>query len=146
SPKDVQPPISQALTVHRKPIIGVISEPPSLKTSEDFVNMPSLQALHILRLQLKLGSILGNLIPAALLPTALQRVIPHDIRIDFVPGASIRDRMIIFQDYYNVDDCFQFLTQKSVFMGGDVRDTRNWVVDPKYSLQFWFISHLLVDQ
>lgn len=73
-------------------------------------------------------------------------MIPHDIRIDYVPGASIRDRMILFQDYYNVDDCFQFLTRKSVFMGGDVRDTRNWVVDPKYSLQFWFISHSLVDQ
>lgn len=81
-----------------------------------------------------------------MLPAALQRVIPHDIRIDFVPGASIRDRMILFQDYYNIDDCFQFLTRKSVFMGGDIRDTRNWVVDPKYSLQFWFISHLLVDQ
>jgi hypothetical protein len=73
-------------------------------------------------------------------------VIPHDIRIDFVPGASIRDRMIIFQDYYNIDDCFQFLTQNTVFMGGDVRDTRNWVIDPKYSLKFWFISHQLVDQ
>lgn len=73
-------------------------------------------------------------------------MIPHDIRIDFIPSASIRDRMIIFQDYFNIDDCFQFLTQKSVFIGGDVRDTRNWVVDPKYSLQFWFLSHLLVDQ
>jgi hypothetical protein len=73
-------------------------------------------------------------------------VIPHDIRIDYVPGASIRDRMIIFQDYYNIDDCFQFLSQNTVFMGGDVRDTRNWVIDPKYSLKFWFISHQLVDQ
>lgn len=73
-------------------------------------------------------------------------MIPHDIRIDFVPGASIRDRMILFQDYYNIDECFQYLTQKSVFKGGDVRDSRNWVVDPKYSIQFWFISHLLVEQ
>lgn len=77
---------------------------------------------------------------------ALQRVIPHDIRIDYVPGASIRDRMIIFQDYYNMDDCFQFLSQNTVFMGGDVRDTRNWVIDPEYSLKFWFLSHQLVDQ
>lgn len=69
--EDTQSPSSnsQALTAHQKPIIGVISEPPSLKTSEDFVNMPSLQALHILRLQLKLGSILGNMTPAALLPS-----------------------------------------------------------------------------
>ncbi|KAL0143015.1 basic-leucine zipper transcription factor [Mucor lusitanicus] len=140
------PQSNQVLAVNRKPVIGVLFEPPVLRTSEDIVNMPTLQALHILRLQLKLGSILGSMTPAALLPTALQRVIPHDIRIDYVPGASIRDRMIIFQDYYNMDDCFQFLTQNTVFMGGDVRDTRNWVIDPEYSLKFWFLSHQLVDQ
>ncbi|KAL7309916.1 hypothetical protein PS15m_010738 [Mucor circinelloides] len=137
---------NQVLAVNRKPVIGVLFEPPALRTSEDIINMPTLQALHILRLQLKLGSILGSMTPAALLPTALQRVIPHDIRIDYVPGASIRDRMIIFQDYYNMDDCFQFLTQNTVFMGGDVRDTRNWVIDPEYSMKFWFLSHQLVDQ
>ncbi|KAK4513623.1 uncharacterized protein ATC70_005627 [Mucor velutinosus] len=137
---------NQVLAVNRKPVVGVLLEPPVLRTSEDIINMPTLQALHILRLQLKLGSILGSMTPAALLPTALQRVIPHDIRIDYVPGASIRDRMIIFQDYYNMDDCFQFLTQNTVFMGGDVRDTRNWVIDPEYSLKFWFLSHQLVDQ
>ncbi|KAG2196249.1 hypothetical protein INT46_005135 [Mucor plumbeus] len=137
---------NQVLAINRKPVIGVLFEPPVLRTSEDIINMPTLQALHILRLQLKLGSILGNMTPAALLPTALQRVIPHDIRIDYVPGASIRDRMIIFQDYYNMDDCFQFLSQNTVFMGGDVRDTRNWVIDPEYSLKFWFLSHQLVDQ
>ena len=60
---------SQAMTIPQKPIVGVIFDPPSLLTSEDFVNMPSLQALHILRLQLKLGSILGNMTPAALLPS-----------------------------------------------------------------------------
>jgi hypothetical protein len=60
---------SQALTVHKKPVVGVIFEPPPLRTSEDFVNMPTLQALHILRLQLKLGSILGNMTAATLLPS-----------------------------------------------------------------------------
>lgn len=161
---------NQVLAINRKPVIGVLFEPPVLRTSEDIINMPTLQALHILRLQLKLGSILGNMTPAALLPSkfklslekkkkkklecllnksfiaALQRVIPHDIRIDYVPGASIRDRMIIFQDYYDMDECFQFLTQHTVFMGGDIRDTRNWVIDPRYSLKFWFLSHQLVDQ
>lgn len=61
--------ISQALTIQQKPIKGVIFDPPAFKTSEDFVDMPSLQALHILRLQLKLGSILGPMTPAALLPS-----------------------------------------------------------------------------
>ncbi|KAI9472067.1 MAG: hypothetical protein EXX96DRAFT_489014 [Benjaminiella poitrasii] len=136
----------QLLVIHQKPVIGVISEPPSLRTAEDFAHMPTLQALHILRLQLKLGSILGEFTTAALLPTALQRVIPHDIRIDYVPGASIRDRMIMFQGYYNMDDCFQQLTRNTCFVGGDIRDTRNWVIDPMYSLKFWFLSHQLVEQ
>lgn len=63
-----------------------------------------------------------------------------------MPGAAIRDRMILFQDFYNMDDCFNFLTQTTVFMGGDVRNTRNWVLGPEYSLKFWFLSHQLVDQ
>lgn len=66
---DIPQPNNQALIVQQKPIVGVISEPPSLKTSEDLKNMPPLQALHILKLQLKMGSILGPMTPAALLPS-----------------------------------------------------------------------------
>ncbi|KAI8994622.1 hypothetical protein BDB01DRAFT_773444 [Pilobolus umbonatus] len=137
---------SQTLTVKKKPVVSVTVDRPTLKTTDDFANMPPLQALHLLRLQMKLGSILGQLTGGALLPTSLQRVIPHDIRIDYVPGASIRDRMIIFRDHYDVDELFQSLTQTTVFTGGDVRDHRNWKVDPKYSNKFWFISHQLVEQ
>lgn len=44
-----------------------------------------------------------------------------------------------------MDDCFTFLTQNTIFIGGDVRDKRNWVVRPEYSMKFWFLSHHLVD-
>lgn len=67
------------------------------------------------------------------------------MRIDYIPSAAIRDRMIIFQDYYDMDNCFQYLTNTTVFMGGDVRDSRNWVIDPAYSMKYWFICHQLVD-
>jgi hypothetical protein len=60
-----------ALTIHQKPITGVIYEPPTLKTPDDLASMPSLQALHILRLQLKTSSILGEATPVALLPSKL---------------------------------------------------------------------------
>lgn len=60
---------SQELTISSKPLVGVTHNPPSLKTSDDFVDMPALQALHILRLQLKLTSILGNMVTASLLPS-----------------------------------------------------------------------------
>lgn len=43
-----------------KPVVGTITECPTLKTPDDLAHMPSLQALHILRLQLKSSSVLGD--------------------------------------------------------------------------------------
>ncbi|KAI8366652.1 uncharacterized protein BYT42DRAFT_485564, partial [Radiomyces spectabilis] len=128
-----------------KPIKGTIIEPPALKTPDDLTHMPPLQALHILRLQLKMGSILGNLTALALWPTALQRLIPHDVRIDYIPSAYLRDRMILFQEFYDLDDCFQLLTTETLFLGGDIRDNRNWVMPKSFTDKFWFFSHELVD-
>lgn len=54
--------------------------------------------------------------------------------------------MILFRDYFDIDECFNFLTGNTIFMGGDIRDSRNWVLSPEYSLKFWFLSHQLVDQ
>jgi hypothetical protein len=72
-------------------------------------------------------------------------VIPHDVRIDYVPSGTMRDRMIIFQDYFDMDECIQFLCGNSVFVGGDIRDSRNWVLDPSASEKYWFFSHHLYD-
>ncbi|CAO3626545.1 unnamed protein product [Cunninghamella blakesleeana] len=123
----------------------VTTEVPTLKKPEDLSNMPPLQALHILRLQLKISSLIGEKVHYALCPTALQRLIPHDIRIDYVPAGSIRDKMIIFQDYFDMDECFQLLTSHSIFVGGDIRDCRNWVLDPIVTEKYWFFSHHLFD-
>jgi predicted GH43/DUF377 family glycosyl hydrolase len=57
----------------------------------------------------------------------------------------MRDRMIIFQDYFDMDECIQFLCGNSVFVGGDIRDSRNWVLDPSVSEKYWFFSHHLYD-
>ncbi|KAI8061454.1 hypothetical protein BC940DRAFT_336970 [Gongronella butleri] len=136
---------SPSTNAPRLPVKGTICEPPTLKRAEDLAHMPPLQAAHILRLQLKLGSIIGAKIQYALTPTALQRVIPHDIRIDYVPAGSIRDRMIIFQKYYDLDDLFQQLTSQSMFVGGDIRNMRNWVFDQSVTDKFWFVSHRLFE-
>jgi hypothetical protein len=53
--------------------------------------------------------------------------------------------MILFRDYFDIDECFNFLTRDTIFMGGDIRDSRNWVLSPEYSIKFWFLSHQLVD-
>ncbi|KAI8988121.1 hypothetical protein BDF20DRAFT_807786, partial [Mycotypha africana] len=136
---------SQALTIHQKPVVDICLESPPFRNPEDLMAMPAIQALHVVRLQLKLSSILGGITPVFLLPTALQRVIPHDIRIDYVPAGSVRDRLILFQDYYDMDECFQYLTQTIVFTGGDVRNPKNWTLDPSFNVKFWFLSHQMYD-
>ncbi|KAG1126166.1 hypothetical protein G6F42_008055 [Rhizopus arrhizus] len=135
-----------SLILHKKPLKSVLTQPPSLQTADDFIHMSPLQALHISRIQLKFTSIMGPDMIASLKPTVLQRIIPHDIRIDYIPVSSIRDRMILFQDYYDADDCFQYLAQTVLFTGGDVRNIKNWTLHPDYSSKFWFISHLFIDQ
>lgn len=54
--------------------------------------------------------------------------------------------MILFRDHYDIDECFNFLTGTTIFVGGDIRDSRNWVLNPDYSMKFWFLSHQLLDQ
>ncbi|KAI8140497.1 hypothetical protein BJV82DRAFT_622821 [Fennellomyces sp. T-0311] len=53
--------------------------------------------------------------------------------------------MILFQGFYDADECFELLSKKTMFIGGDPRDTRNWVPHPTFSEKFWFLSHQLVD-
>ncbi|KAG0750475.1 hypothetical protein G6F62_003684 [Rhizopus arrhizus] len=145
--EEIIPTNDNQLLAYKKPLRGVLLTTPSLKTADDFIDMPPLQALHVLRLQLKLCSILGVSINATLIPTTLQKIVPHDIRIDYVPDDSIRDRMILYQDYYDVDECFECLTKNTIFMGGDIRIIKNWSLQtPEYSSKFWFFSHEFIDQ
>ncbi|CAO3590383.1 unnamed protein product [Absidia cylindrospora] len=48
-------------------------------------------------------------------PTDLQLAIPHDARIDSVPGPLMRDHMILFQGFYDANALFSFLIKQSVF-------------------------------
>ncbi|ORX62123.1 hypothetical protein DM01DRAFT_1403825 [Hesseltinella vesiculosa] len=140
------PPPSASSTTHpRLAYRGTICEPPVVKRAEDLTHLSPLQVAHILRFQMKLGSIIGEKIQYALTPTALQRIIPHDVRIDYIPAGSIRDRMIVFQDYFDMDECFQCLTSQSMFTGGDIRNMKNWVFDDQVTDKFWFLSHRLYD-
>lgn len=50
---------------------GIIYESPTLKRPEDLTHMPPIQALHVLRLQLKVGSLIGEMVPYALTPSKL---------------------------------------------------------------------------
>lgn len=68
-PEEIIPTADNQLFVYKKPLRGVLLTTPSLKTADDFIDMPPLQALHVLRLQLKVCSILGASINASLIPS-----------------------------------------------------------------------------
>ncbi|KAI8578337.1 hypothetical protein K450DRAFT_247437 [Umbelopsis ramanniana AG] len=77
-------------------------------------------------------------------PTELQMTVPHDSRIDIVPGAGMRDRMIIFRDLYDANELFTVLLESSFFLGGQIGDPDCWYVPPSFLKKFWYLcpNHL----
>ncbi|KAI9497307.1 hypothetical protein BDB00DRAFT_805912 [Zychaea mexicana] len=131
------------------------SELPALSpVSEDEVPLPSppaaleepitsnLAAIQILRLRLRLQSACAQMdsTPFAIQPTVLQLTIPHDPRIDLIPTPHMRDRMILFRDLFDLDDCFRCLIGNSVFHGGDPALASNWQLPPEFFDKFWFLT------
>ncbi|KAI8990145.1 hypothetical protein BDB01DRAFT_780175 [Pilobolus umbonatus] len=74
-----------------------------------------------------------------LTPTELQRKVPHDPRIDVIPGSMMRDYMIIFQDYYDANELFNFLIEHAVFIGGELGNPDCWFVPPQFISKYWFL-------
>ncbi|KAI8144092.1 hypothetical protein BJV82DRAFT_513859 [Fennellomyces sp. T-0311] len=131
------------------------SELPALSpVADDEVPLPSppqqleepitsnLAAIQILRLRLRLQSACAQMdsTPFAIQPTVLQLTIPHDPRIDLIPTPHMRDRMILFRDLFDLDDCFRCLIGNSVFHGGDPAVAANWQLPPEFFDKFWFLT------
>ncbi|KAI9254340.1 hypothetical protein EDC94DRAFT_545978 [Helicostylum pulchrum] len=74
-----------------------------------------------------------------LTPTELQRKIPHDPRIDLIPGPTMRDYMIIFQDFYNSNELFNTLLDNAMFIGGELGNPDCWFVPPNFIRKYWFL-------
>ncbi|KAI8090133.1 uncharacterized protein B0P05DRAFT_594484 [Gilbertella persicaria] len=72
-------------------------------------------------------------------PTELQRRIPHDPRIDLIPGPTMRDYMIIFQDFYDANELFNFLIESAMFIGGELGNPDCWFVPPSFISKYWFL-------
>ncbi|KAI8139387.1 hypothetical protein BJV82DRAFT_582043 [Fennellomyces sp. T-0311] len=72
-------------------------------------------------------------------PTELQRTIPHDTRIDIIPGAAMRDHMILFQDFYDADDLFTTLIENAVFTGPELGNPDCWLVPKRFLAKYWFL-------
>ncbi|KAI8971937.1 hypothetical protein BDF20DRAFT_887364 [Mycotypha africana] len=104
------------------------------------VNEPAssnLAALQILRMRLRLQC---AKIPLTIRPTLLQLTVPHDPRIDLIPTPQMRDRMILFKDQFDLDDCFRCLLSGSVFHGGDPAVAGNWQLPAEFFDNYWFLT------
>ncbi|KAI7854055.1 hypothetical protein BDC45DRAFT_569598 [Circinella umbellata] len=77
--------------------------------------------------------------PTLFTPTELQRTIPHDRRIDIIPWPPLRDHMILFQDFYDVDDMFDILVENAVFTGGEIGNPDCWLVPKRFLVKYWFL-------
>ncbi|KAI9273382.1 hypothetical protein EDC94DRAFT_690331 [Helicostylum pulchrum] len=102
----------------------------------------NLAAIQTLRLRLRLQSACVRMesLPFAIQPTILQLTIPHDPRIDLIPTPHMRDRMILFRDQFDLDDCFRCLLGHSVFHGGDPAVAANWQLPPEFFEKYWFLT------
>jgi hypothetical protein len=123
--------------------------------------MHPIQAVQLLRLQMKVGNILGadkdilnpseclcflNVNVVCVLTVSyssqtadLQQAIVHDRRIDYIPGPGMRDRMILFRDHFDADECFNLLATKSIFLGGEVTNPSNWALPERFYEKYWFL-------
>ncbi|GAN08383.1 hypothetical protein MAM1_0201c07893 [Mucor ambiguus] len=100
-----------------------------------FPPMTPLDAIH----QMRAVKNLNSTTRALFTPTELQRMIRHDTRIDVVPGAALRDHMILFQDFYNANELFDYLAESSVFLGGELGNPDSWFVPPNFFKRYWFL-------
>ncbi|KAI7886096.1 hypothetical protein K492DRAFT_156312 [Lichtheimia hyalospora FSU 10163] len=116
---------------------------PSLASSDlpDSV-ATNVAAIQTLRLRLRLQSACAQMdsTPFTIQPTTLQLTIPHDPRIDLVPTAHMRDRMILFRGLFDLDDCFRCIISDSTFHGGDPADPSNWQLPSEFFQKFWFLT------
>jgi hypothetical protein len=51
----------------------------------------------------------------------------------------MRDRMILFRDHYDADDCFNLLASQSIFLGGEVTNPSNWALPERFYNKYWFL-------
>ncbi|KAH8548591.1 hypothetical protein BGW37DRAFT_430467 [Umbelopsis sp. PMI_123] len=104
--------------------------------------MSALAAIQAIRLKLRLRLITqnDNVFPPHVQPTILQLSIPHDPRIDLIPTAHMRDRMIIFRDQFDLDDCFNMLITRAVFHGGDPGDASTWELPADFFEKYWYLT------
>lgn len=47
--------------------------------------------------------------------------------------------MILFQDFYDANELFDYLADSSVFLGGELGNPDSWFVPPNFFKKYWFL-------
>ncbi|KAG0745525.1 hypothetical protein G6F57_001581 [Rhizopus arrhizus] len=131
------PPLSPMTASEKSASVNEIPRP--IPNEPATTNLAAIQSLR-LRLRLQAASVHMPSTPAATQPTVLQLAIPHDPRIDLIPTPHMRDRMILFRDLFDLDDCFRCLLSGSVFHGGDPAVAGNWQLPAEFFEKYWFLT------
>ncbi|CAO3643086.1 unnamed protein product [Cunninghamella echinulata] len=102
----------------------------------------NMRAIQALRLRLRLQNALKRekITPYKIEPSLLQLTVPHDPRIDLIPTVHMRDRMIIFRDQFDLDDCLRLLVNEAIFHGGDPSQAINWELPTIFFEKYWFLT------
>ncbi|KAI9483397.1 MAG: hypothetical protein EXX96DRAFT_519681 [Benjaminiella poitrasii] len=118
---------------------STVASAPDHDTSFDKKCLPPMVPLEAIK-QMRAIKNLDENARALFKPTELQRNIRHDTRIDVVPGAALRDHMILFQDFYDANELFCYLAESSVFLGGhELGNPDAWFVSPHFYRRYWFL-------
>ncbi|KAG1146061.1 hypothetical protein G6F37_005048 [Rhizopus arrhizus] len=135
------PPLSPSSTEPDQPLEKYKNSPVPVAVRDEPVTS-NLAAIQALRLRLRLQSACNRTdsAPFAIQPTLLQLTIPHDPRIDLIPTPHMRDRMILFRDQFDLDDCFRCLLSGSLFHGGDPAVASNWQLPAEFFEKYWFLT------
>lgn len=79
-------------------------------------------------------------LPAAIVPTQLQKVIPHKSYLDMLPWASLRDKLLKSVSVINEDEFIADMRSGNLKIWGQVPwDPMSWEVSQEFAWRWWFL-------
>ncbi|ORZ22664.1 hypothetical protein BCR42DRAFT_406727 [Absidia repens] len=119
-----------------------LTQPVMLNNHSDSSVSNNMAAIQALRFRLRIQSALfrENAAPYSAKPSALQMAVPHDARIDLIPTVHMRDRMILFRDQFDLEDCLRLLINEAVFHGGNPSVAANWELPAIFFEKYWYLT------
>ncbi|KAL7409012.1 hypothetical protein BDY24DRAFT_404702 [Mrakia frigida] len=80
-------------------------------------------------------------LPPSLVPTMLQRTVPHDHLIDGVVFSSLRDQMIVMRDQFDLGSALHLLFTNYNIHGEDVLSPDAWEISEEWLRAFPMLAH-----